>query len=208
MRTAWSSGLLESGVLDGLRIDHIDGLLDPRATCVRLREKAPRPILSRGREDPGAARERCARTGRSRAPPATSSRTSCSALLVDPAGEEGFTQPLRRFTGERAAVRATSCATASCASWRTRWRASSTCSPATPPGWRARTRGPPISPATSCSGRCAKSSPASRSTAPMSTQRRAAPSGPRAISTGRSAQRAPQRDRRRSERLRLPAPGC
>ncbi|HUG60428.1 MAG TPA: malto-oligosyltrehalose synthase, partial [Methylomirabilota bacterium] len=36
--------LMERGVLDGLRIDHIDGLLDPRAYCERLRAKAPRPF--------------------------------------------------------------------------------------------------------------------------------------------------------------------
>ena len=32
--------LLKSGVLDGLRIDHIDGLLDPKGYLERLREKA------------------------------------------------------------------------------------------------------------------------------------------------------------------------
>ena len=36
--------LLDEGVLDGLRLDHIDGLLDPKAYCLRLREKAPRPF--------------------------------------------------------------------------------------------------------------------------------------------------------------------
>jgi (1->4)-alpha-D-glucan 1-alpha-D-glucosylmutase len=32
---------LEEGALDGLRIDHIDGLLDPRRYCARLRERMP-----------------------------------------------------------------------------------------------------------------------------------------------------------------------
>ena len=32
--------LLSSGTLDGLRIDHIDGLLDPKGYLRRLREKA------------------------------------------------------------------------------------------------------------------------------------------------------------------------
>lgn len=36
--------LIGRGILDGLRIDHIDGLLDPKAYCYRLRERAPRPI--------------------------------------------------------------------------------------------------------------------------------------------------------------------
>jgi len=34
--------LLRDGVLDGLRIDHIDALLDPKGYLLRLREQAPR----------------------------------------------------------------------------------------------------------------------------------------------------------------------
>lgn len=36
--------LIEEGLVDGLRIDHVDGLLDPKGYLVRLREKSPRPI--------------------------------------------------------------------------------------------------------------------------------------------------------------------
>jgi (1->4)-alpha-D-glucan 1-alpha-D-glucosylmutase len=36
--------LLEEGAIDGLRLDHIDGLLDPKAYCLSLRERAPRPF--------------------------------------------------------------------------------------------------------------------------------------------------------------------
>jgi (1->4)-alpha-D-glucan 1-alpha-D-glucosylmutase len=36
--------LLLDGTLDGLRIDHVDGLLDPKGYLVRLRERAPRPF--------------------------------------------------------------------------------------------------------------------------------------------------------------------
>jgi (1->4)-alpha-D-glucan 1-alpha-D-glucosylmutase len=36
--------LLEQGTLDGLRIDHIDGLLDPKAYLERLRHQAVRPF--------------------------------------------------------------------------------------------------------------------------------------------------------------------
>ena len=39
------------GTLDGLRIDHIDGLLDPKGYCTRLRAKRRAALLSRGRED-------------------------------------------------------------------------------------------------------------------------------------------------------------
>ena len=36
--------LVEEGLVDGLRIDHIDGLYDPEAYCLTLRRKCPRPI--------------------------------------------------------------------------------------------------------------------------------------------------------------------
>ena len=36
--------LIGDGLVDGLRIDHVDGLLDPKAYVQRLRAKAPRPI--------------------------------------------------------------------------------------------------------------------------------------------------------------------
>lgn len=36
--------LIEEGLVDGLRIDHIDGLLDPKGYLVALREHSPRPI--------------------------------------------------------------------------------------------------------------------------------------------------------------------
>ena len=36
--------LLREGALDGLRIDHVDGLLDPKAYLARLRAHAPKPF--------------------------------------------------------------------------------------------------------------------------------------------------------------------
>lgn len=36
--------LVRSGVIDGIRIDHIDGLRDPKAYALRLRERAARPF--------------------------------------------------------------------------------------------------------------------------------------------------------------------
>lgn len=36
--------LVGEGWIDGLRVDHIDGLFDPKAYCVSLRRKCPRPI--------------------------------------------------------------------------------------------------------------------------------------------------------------------
>ena len=97
--------LLRNGTLDGLRIDHIDGLLDPKAYLERLRARAfgkhaPKPfylvvekILARHeslREDWPVE----GTTGYSFA-------NQVLALLVDPAGEEEFTRTYRGFT-ERA----------------------------------------------------------------------------------------------------------
>ena len=36
--------LIAEGKIDGLRIDHVDGLLDPKGYCQRLVEQSPRPI--------------------------------------------------------------------------------------------------------------------------------------------------------------------
>ena len=36
--------LIAEGWIEGLRIDHIDGLVDPRGYCLKLRQRAPRPI--------------------------------------------------------------------------------------------------------------------------------------------------------------------
>ena len=64
--------LVDEGLVDGLRVDHIDGLRDPRAYLRRLRERAPRlgyllveKILAPGEAARGA--------GASMARPATSS---------------------------------------------------------------------------------------------------------------------------------------
>jgi (1->4)-alpha-D-glucan 1-alpha-D-glucosylmutase len=89
--------LLEDGTLDGLRIDHVDGLLDPKGYLLRLREAAPRPfylvvekILSRHeslREDWPVQ----GTTGYEFA-------NLVLGLLVDPAGEQGFTRTYTAFT--------------------------------------------------------------------------------------------------------------
>jgi (1->4)-alpha-D-glucan 1-alpha-D-glucosylmutase len=94
--------LLRDGVLDGLRIDHIDGLLDPKGYLLRLREQAPRSfylivekILARHevlREDWPVE----GTTGYEFA-------NLVLGLLVDPLGEEGFTQFYRAFAGDHGA---------------------------------------------------------------------------------------------------------
>jgi (1->4)-alpha-D-glucan 1-alpha-D-glucosylmutase len=94
--------LLGDGVLDGLRIDHVDGLLDPKGYLLRLRKQAPRPfylvvekILARHevlRDDWPVE----GTTGYEFA-------NLVLGLLVDPSGEEGFTQAYTAFTGEHQA---------------------------------------------------------------------------------------------------------
>ena len=48
--------LVERGEVQGLRIDHIDGLFDPAAYCAALRERVGEETYRRRREDPGALR--------------------------------------------------------------------------------------------------------------------------------------------------------
>ena len=55
--------MLESGEIDGLRIDHIDGLFDPKAYLEAFRAGAKR-LLSGRREDPGAPRGAAGRLAR------------------------------------------------------------------------------------------------------------------------------------------------
>jgi (1->4)-alpha-D-glucan 1-alpha-D-glucosylmutase len=92
--------LLDKGILNGLRIDHVDGLFDPKGYLHALRERAPRAdfylvvekILARHeglREDWPVA----GTTGYEFA-------NLVLGLLIDPAGEEGFTRAYIEFTGE------------------------------------------------------------------------------------------------------------
>src|SRR6516165_2524151 len=81
--------LLRDGVLDGLRIDHIDGLLDPRGYLLLLREQAPRSLPHR-RENPRAPR------GLREDWPVEGTTgyefaNLVLGLLVGPLGEAGFT---------------------------------------------------------------------------------------------------------------------
>ena len=83
-----------TGVVDGLRVDHPDGLRRPRRLPRRGCASAHRTALAGGREDPGARRARCRRTGRSTARPATTrSATSAGCSSTRP-GAPGAGRPL------------------------------------------------------------------------------------------------------------------
>ena len=98
--------LLRDGTLDGLRIDHVDGLLDPKGYLERLRAAAPRPfylvvekILARHeslREDWPVE----GTTGYEFA-------NLVLGLLTDPAGEPGLTAAYADFAGAQPAFAAT-----------------------------------------------------------------------------------------------------
>lgn len=92
--------LIAEGLVDGLRIDHIDGLLDPKAYVLKLREKSPRPIYlvvekilaphEQLRSDWGVD----GTTG-------YEFSAHLTALGADPAGAEALTRVYQAFTGER-----------------------------------------------------------------------------------------------------------
>ena len=91
--------MIADGTIDGVRLDHIDGLLDPKEYLDRLRAAAPRPfylvvekILARHE------------TLRDDWPVEGTTGYDFTNLvlgaLIDPAGEEGFTRAYHTFTGE------------------------------------------------------------------------------------------------------------
>lgn len=90
--------LVAEGLVEGLRVDHVDGLRCPAAYCRKLRAQAPRPvyivvekILGEGETLPEDWQVD-GTTGYEFAALAT-------PLLVDPAGETALTDFHRRFTG-------------------------------------------------------------------------------------------------------------
>jgi len=90
-------GWVREGIVDGLRIDHVDGLRDPRGYLERLRREAPdawllvEKILLGDEELPGDWPVD-GTTGYEFARRAT-------GVLIDPAGEAALTKLYERFTG-------------------------------------------------------------------------------------------------------------
>ena len=91
--------LLRTNVLAGLRIDHVDGLLDPKAYLVRLREQAPKPFYL-------VVEKILARHESLRDDWPVEGTTGYEftnlvlGLMVDPVGEAGFTRTYAEFTGD------------------------------------------------------------------------------------------------------------
>jgi (1->4)-alpha-D-glucan 1-alpha-D-glucosylmutase len=90
--------LIEEDLLDGLRLDHVDGLFDPKGYCLELREAAPRPIYILAEKILGPDEELRpdwhldGTTGYEMG-------ALLTGLLVDPRGEASLTEFYRRFTG-------------------------------------------------------------------------------------------------------------
>ena len=91
--------LLRDGVLDGLRIDHIDGLLDPKAYLHRLREKADLPfylVVEKILAQHEALREDWPVEGTT----GYDFANLVLGLLVDPASEAEFSRIYADFAGQ------------------------------------------------------------------------------------------------------------
>lgn len=89
---------LKQGVIDGLRIDHIDGLRDPYAYLLRLREHAPRAWVVV--EKILAADERLPANWPVQGTTGYEFLNVAMGLLVDPRGEAELNQLYAELTGE------------------------------------------------------------------------------------------------------------
>ncbi len=90
--------LLRDGVVDGIRIDHIDGLLDPKGYCLRLRQAVGRPFplyvekILGPEEHLPADWETDGTTGYEFA-------NEVVSLVVDPRATEALSEAYAEFTG-------------------------------------------------------------------------------------------------------------
>jgi (1->4)-alpha-D-glucan 1-alpha-D-glucosylmutase len=92
--------LLEEGVIDGLRLDHIDGLLDPKQYCRRLREKAPKPFYLLV-EKILAPHEKLRDDWNADGATGYEVTNLLTGLLINPSGEKRLTNFYHEFTGFR-----------------------------------------------------------------------------------------------------------
>ena len=96
--------MLEDGTLDGIRIDHIDGLLDPKEYLDRLRAASSRPFYL-------VVEKILARHEQLRPDWPVDGTTGYEftnlvlGVLVDPSGEEAFTRFYESFTNDRTPFR-------------------------------------------------------------------------------------------------------
>jgi (1->4)-alpha-D-glucan 1-alpha-D-glucosylmutase len=89
--------LVEEGLIDGLRIDHPDGLVNPRVYLERLRERGVRHVWIEKILEPGEPLRAWPVEGTT----GYEFANEVTALFVDPAGEEPMTELYATLTGER-----------------------------------------------------------------------------------------------------------
>jgi len=90
--------LVHAGLVDGLRIDHPDGLANPREYLDRLRERGVERIWVEKILEPG---ERLRADWPVEGTTGYEFANDVTALFVDPAGEEPLTELYAELTGER-----------------------------------------------------------------------------------------------------------
>ncbi|HET7354157.1 MAG TPA: malto-oligosyltrehalose synthase [Gaiellaceae bacterium] len=91
-------GLVADGLVDGLRIDHPDGLANPREYLERLRDRNVERIWVEKILEPG---ERLRTDWPVEGTTGYEFANDVTALFVDPAGEEPLTELYAELTGER-----------------------------------------------------------------------------------------------------------
>src|SRR5205823_8005788 len=90
-------GLVGDRLVDGLRIDHPDGLANPREYLERLRERGARHVWVEKILEPGEPLRDWPVEGTT----GYEFANDVTALFVDPAGEEPLTELYAELTGER-----------------------------------------------------------------------------------------------------------
>ena len=113
--------LIEEGLVDGLRIDHVDGLLDPKGYLETLRATSPRPIYLIV-EKILAPHERL----RADWPIDGTTGYEVGAQLTRRADagrrpRRRLPRPIADFVGRRRPTRSRKPIAANCASWTTNW---------------------------------------------------------------------------------------
>ena len=94
--------LIAEGMVDGLRIDHVDGLLDPKGYLERLRQQVPRPIYLIV-EKILAPHELLRTDWPTDGTTGYEVGTQLTRLLVSPQAEPGLTTSYEAFVGEATA---------------------------------------------------------------------------------------------------------
>ncbi|WYK04791.1 malto-oligosyltrehalose synthase [Cereibacter sphaeroides f. sp. denitrificans] len=93
--------LMEEGVVEGIRIDHIDGLVDPKGYCLRLRDALDRPFPLYV-EKILAPDESLPESWRADGTTGYEFANLAVGLILDPAAEEALTEIHAGFTGQTA----------------------------------------------------------------------------------------------------------